>query len=212
MSTLSSVRVITLAQRCGPRCGGSSTFSVVYCLSCIRIGASRFTPVLPSHRRGTAERFDKRVACVRKRAFVVTQDPLTRIRTRSAARSERSPCHTRRTLQARRARQRARRCIDKISPELSHNDLKKHLCVLEELSVCGPRCKKLPRGRALIHQVCRHLALVEDDAIDRALSSFVTIFLNEKMSWAADRLIAGLMFLDPRFSCTGTCGIARACH
>ena len=47
------------------------------------------------------------------------------------------PCHTRSTLQARQARQRVRRYIDKIRAGLSPDDLKKHLCALEELSAWG---------------------------------------------------------------------------
>ena len=51
----------------------------------------------------------------------------------------------------------------------------------EETLVCtggaqraGPSCRKLPRGRARIHQVGRQPRLVKDDALDRALCSFMT--------------------------------------
>ena len=42
MSTVSSVRVTTIARNCGPQCAGSSTFSVVSCLSYIQTGALHF--------------------------------------------------------------------------------------------------------------------------------------------------------------------------
>ena len=64
-------------------------------------------------------------------------------------------------------------------------------------------CRKSPRGpvHSFIKWADSHdLALVEDDAIDCALRSFVTnCFCEGKMSCAADRLIVGLKFLDPRF-------------
>ena len=92
---------------------------------------------------------------------------------------------------------------------ISPNDLKKHLCVREELSARGPAAESY---RGAVHSFIKwaeshDLALVDNDAIDHApCSSVTTCFLEGKMSSAADHLIAGLMFLDPRFSRTGTEG------
>ena len=119
------------------------------------------------------------------------------------------PCHARRTLQARRARQRVRRRVDKISAGRSPEKLKKHPCVLEELGVRGSTAESYRGG---VHSIIKwadshYLALVENDAVDRALRSFMTNCPGEgRMSWAADRVIAGLMFQDRRCSRTGTCG------
>ena len=84
------------------------------------------------------------------------------------------PCHTRRTLQAR--RQRFRRCIDKISAGLSPDDI-------EETSVCGGGAQRAGSTaesyRGAVHSFIKwadshDLALVEDDDDDRAFCSFVT--------------------------------------
>ena len=83
-----------------------------------------------------------------------------------------SPPHTRRGLQARRARQRVRRCIDKICAGLSPGHLNKHLSLLEELG--GPAAESYHgAAQSFINWADNHdLALVEDGDIDRALCSF----------------------------------------
>ena len=75
-------------------------------------------------------------------------------------------CHTESTLQARRARQRVRRCIDKINAG----------CALEVLSVRGPTAESNHEAvRSFINWAdILDLALVEDDAIDRVLCFFMT--------------------------------------
>ena len=102
---------------------------------------------------------------------------------------------------------------EKVATTNDPDSLRGLLSLLEEIAVLpgtadGYRAE-VRRFVAWADQLA--LRLQQDDEIDRALSSYMTTCVLEgEHSWHGERLLAGLMFLDPSFSRLGGRKIARA--